>query len=153
MLPTLKIPEGYKYCNQCKVVSPFVGVVGYRWGGWCRQHHEDTMMCVLCGIAQDKEDIYLCPTCGWEHVPDRDLLPMTVMAQVHDEGCPGYETPEENVWFHRNCDCPEVLIYPLGDCRIINYSERKEWEYTVICPICFTRFQVDDTIRRYDGNN
>ena len=148
------IPEGYKYCDNCELLTP---------------HTLDPMINPSkanasdwqCDVCESKPEGYdNCPNCGWEHDPDRDVLPETIKVKKHTTVCiekQVIETSKQHAeinWesIEEKCDCPEVVAYPIQN--IFNYKFEKvfsmdcynaaEWSYDIMCPICNEIFEVQD---------
>lgn len=152
----IPIPEGYQYCHDCDLLTP---------------HTLDNQInpskaipsdfkCDICD--SDKMGYDNCPMCGWEHDPDRDLMPVSIKVKKHTTVCLEKQKKEwdEKIYPEAdfmvnddNCNCPEVDAYPIQ--KIFNYSSRpqhwnmecsdaKEWSYDIMCPICNYVFEVED---------
>jgi hypothetical protein len=143
----VKVPEGYKYCPECNLLTPHSAY----YIPWREP------ICDICGYYD--LEYAKCPNCGWNHDPDRDLYPRSIMVKKHRENCEALkqETKEDEIQpLHSlrdyDCDCPEVECYSVP--HIFNYHEWQpyhldcynalEWSYEVRCPICYTVFDVQD---------
>ena len=153
-MKTLNIPEGYKYCAECELLTPHT-------------LKEDMWECDICSYSPI--GYYLCPNCQWEHDPDRDLQPESIDVKKHTEQCFKKQLEEvkkdaknkKDGWdmevifnkrVEEKCDCPTVTCYTISNCY--NYSQWSpasldcynalEWEYEVMCPICNEIFEVQD---------
>ncbi len=149
-----KIPEGYQYCGQCELLTPHTLNSQINPSKAIPSDYE----CDLCGSKKYGYDN--CPNCGWEHDPERDLMPVTIKVKKHTTACiqkqsdKKFHFQEEIEYRHMkdDCDCPEVDAYPIQP--IFNYRERsvfsmdcsnaREWDYDVMCPICNEVFEVSD---------
>lgn len=150
------IPKGYQYCPDCELITPHT--LDSRVNP-SKAYPEDWE----CDVCSHRKDGYsLCPMCGWEHDPDRDLLPVTIKVKKHTLACcskrKDWDFDEEGFAprpdpYNNDCDCPEVDAYPVQ--HIFNYSRTPahwnmecpnamEWSYDVMCPICNYVFEVDD---------
>ena len=148
----IDIPKGYQYCPECELLTPHT--LKEKAKPKANPYPED-WICDICG--NEKYGYVLCPKCGWEHDPDRDVLPVTIKIKKHTISCIELQRKQNNeeIWWDRiedKCNCPEVDAYTIQ--KIFNYKSRPvfsmdcfdaiEWSYDIMCPICNYVFEVCD---------
>lgn len=160
----LDIPNGYQYCPECEMLTPHRDKIQHLADLHGSSVFPEDFTCDICD--HEKDGYSLCPRCGWEHDPDRDLSPVTVKVKKHTTACWRKQQDEANphndneIEFKElpwkddyKCDCPEVDCYPVQ--HVFNYrsssatwqldcSDAREWTYDIMCNVCNYVFEVED---------
>jgi len=104
----LKMPEGYKYCRDCKALTPY-------------QKIKENDICIVCGYyATDAT----CDNCGYEY--NTEMGPETIDIK---------DTEDEKKLY---TIYPEPFVVNYLERRVFSYDcpTDIEWEYDLICPVC-----------------
>jgi len=104
----LIMPEGYKYCKDCKSLTP-------------HQKEKGNYICIVCGYRATDDT---CDNCGYEFDPE--IGPGTIDIKDTEDEKKLYTIYPE----------PFVLNYSQSSVFSMDCYNAIEWKYDLICPVC-----------------